>query len=282
MDSFELNKILGAILFTLLVVMSLSIFSGVIYSPAVPEKPGFVIEVAEESSEGGAAPAVAQDPPIAVLLASAKVDAGEAVAKKCGACHNFVEGAGAKVGPDLYNVVDRGIGSVEGFKYSAPLQAAHDEGKKWTYEHLYHFLKNPKADMPGTAMGFAGLPKPEDRANLIAYLRTLAHEPVPLPAPESAAPAEATPAEVAPAPSDATPSPGSAPSTPAPTAEPAPAAPAAEPAPAPAAPAAEPAPATPAPSATPTEPPPAAPATEAPTKEPAPATPAPAEQPAAP
>ena len=67
MDSFELNKILGAILFTLLVVMSLSIFSGVIYSPAVPEKPGFVIEVAEESSEGGAAPAVAQDPPIAVL-----------------------------------------------------------------------------------------------------------------------------------------------------------------------------------------------------------------------
>jgi len=266
MDSFERNKILGAILFTLLVVMSLSIFAGEIYSPAAPEKPGFVIEVAEESTEGGAAPVVAQDPPIAVLLASAKVDAGEAVAKKCGACHNFVEGAGAKVGPDLYNVVDRGIGSVEGFKYSAPLQAAHGEGKKWTYEHLYHFLKNPKADMPGTAMGFAGLPKPEDRANLIAYLRTLAHEPVPLPAPEAAAPAEAAPAAAeAPA----------APATDAaPAAEPAPAAPAApaaEPAPAPAA---EPAPAAPA-----AEPAPAAPAPAVPATEPAPA---PAEQPATP
>lgn len=248
MDSFELNKIVGAILFTLLVVMSLSIFSGVIYSPAVPEKPGFVIEVAEESSEGGAAPAAAQDPAIATLLASANVDAGAAVAKKCAACHNFVEGAGAKVGPDLYNVIDRQIGSAEGFKYSAPLQAAHDEGKKWTYEHLYHFLKNPKADMPGTAMGFAGLAKPEDRANLIAYLRTLSHEPAPLPAPEAAAPAEAAPAA---AEAPAAPATDAAPAAPAAESAPAaPAAPAAEPAPAaPAAPAAEPAPAAPAPAA---------------------------------
>lgn len=263
MDSFELNKIVGAILFTLLVVMSLSIFSGVIYSPAVPAKPGFVIEVAEEASEGGAAPAVAEDPPVETLLASAKVDAGAAVAKKCGACHNFVEGAGAKVGPDLYNIVDRGIGSVDGFKYSDPLQKAHAAGEKWTYKHLYHFLKNPKADMPGTAMGFAGLPKSEDRANLIAYLRSLSHDPVPLPAPEAAAPAEAAPAaaEAAPA-TDAAPA--------APAAEPAPATPA------PAAPAAEPAPA--APAAPAAEPAPAAPAPAAPAAEPAPA---PAEQPAA-
>jgi len=261
MDSFELNKIVGAVLFTLLVVMSLSIFSEAIYSPAVPAKPGFVIEVAEEASEGGAAPAAAQDPPISGLLASANVQAGEAVAKKCAACHNFVEGAGAKVGPDLYNIVERPIGSVDGFKYSAPLQAAHGEGQKWTYEHLYHFLKNPKADMPGTAMGFAGLAKSEDRANLIAYLRTLSHEPAPLPAPEAAAPAEAAPAAA------------EAPAAPATDAAPAPAAETAPATPAPAAPAAEPAPA--APAAPAAEPAPAAPA---PAAEPAPA---PAEQPAA-
>lgn len=194
MDSFELNKIVGAILFTLLVVMSLSIFSEVIYSPAVPEKPGFVIEVAEETSAGGGAPVAAQDPPVAALLASAKIEAGEAVAKKCVACHNLVEGAGTKVGPDIYNIVDRPIGSVEGFKYSGVMKTAHDEGKKWTYEHLYTFLKSPKADMPGTAMGFAGISKSEDRANLIAYLRTLSHSPVPLPEPEAAAPTEAAPA----------------------------------------------------------------------------------------
>ncbi|MCX5516635.1 cytochrome c family protein [Kaistia algarum] len=243
MDSFERNKILGAILGTLLLVMSLGIIAGAVYAPAEAEKPGFVIEVAEAPAAGGAAPAVAQDPPIAVLMQTANAEAGATVAKKCAACHNFVEGAGAKVGPDLYGVLDRPIGEMAGFKYSAPLQKAHEAGEKWTYEHLYHFLKKPSADMPGTAMGFAGLPKPEDRANVIAYLRTLAATPEPLPTPEAAAPA-AAPADAAPAPvkpADAAPA---APA--APVAEPAaPAAPAAEPAPAPAAPA--PAPATPAP-----------------------------------
>ena len=261
MDSFELNKILGAVLFTLLVVMSLSIFAGEIYAPAVPEKPGFVIEVAEAPAGGEGGAAAATETPIAVLLASAKVDAGEAVAKKCAACHNFVEGAGSKVGPDLYNIVDRPIGSAEGFKYSGVMQTAHTDGKKWTYEHLYTFLKNPKTDMPGTAMGFAGISKSEDRANLIAYLRTLSHSPVPLPEPEAAAPAEAAPAEAAPAAAGeapaAAPAGEAAPATEAPaapaateTAPAAPAAPEAAPAPeAPAAPAAPEAPATPAPEA---------------------------------
>jgi cytochrome c len=256
MDSFELNKIVGAVLFTLLVVMSLGIFAGEIYAPAVPEKPGFVIEVAEETSGGGGAAAAPQDPPIATLLASANVAAGEAVAKKCAACHNFVEGAGTKVGPDLYNVIDRVIGSAEGFKYSGVMTTAHDEGKKWTYEHLYTFLKSPKADMPGTAMGFAGISKSDDRANLIAYLRTLSHSPAPLPEPEAAAPAEAAPAEAAPAAGEA-PAGEAAPATEAPAA--------------PAAPEAAPAPTAPAPEAAPAAP-------EAPA---APATPAPAEQPAA-
>ena len=242
MNSFELNKILGAVLFTLLVVMSLGIVAEAIYAPAEPEKPGFVIEVADEAPAGGAAQAVAEDPPIAVLLASANVATGETVAKKCAACHNFVEGAGAKVGPDLYGVVGRPIGDMQGFKYSETFQKAHAAGDKWTYEHLYHFLKKPSADMPGTAMGFAGLPKPQDRADLIAYLRTLAATPEPLPTPE-AAPA-AAPAEGA---APAAPAEGAAPAAPAPAA-PAPA----EPAPA--------APAAPAPPAAPAGPPPAAPA----------------------
>ena len=233
MDSFELNKILGAVLFTLLIVMSLGIVSEAVYAPAEPEKPGFIIEVAEAAPAGGAAAPVAQDPPIGVLLASANETAGEAVSKKCGACHNFVEGAGAKVGPDLYGVVGRPIGEAQAFKYSAALSKAHEAGEKWTYEHLYEFLKKPSAAMPGTAMGFAGLPKPEDRANIIAYLRTLSASPEPLPPAEAApaapaegapaAPAEAAPAAGAPAPAGEAPAP-SAP-VPAPTA-PAPAAPA--------------------------------------------------------
>ncbi len=215
MDSFELNKILGAVLFTLLVVMSLSIVSEAIYAPAEPEKPGFVIEVAE-AAPAASTDAPAGDPPIAVLLASAQASAGETVAKKCAACHNFVEGAGAKVGPDLYGVVGRPIGEAQGFKYSEALAKAHEAGEKWTYEHLYEFLKKPSAAMPGTAMGFAGLAKPEDRANLIAYLRTLSASPEPLPAAD-AAPAEAAPADAAPA----APAPaGEAPAAPAP-AEPA-------------------------------------------------------------
>ncbi|MBZ9938531.1 cytochrome c family protein [Mesorhizobium sp. BR1-1-16] len=224
MDSFEVNKILGAVLFTLLMVMSLSIVSEAIYSPAEAEKPGFEIAVAEEPAAGAAAAPVAADPPIATLLQTASASAGEAVAKKCAACHNFVEGAGTKVGPDLYGVIGRPIGDMQGFKYSAAFAKAHEAGDKWTYEHLYHFLKKPSADMPGTAMGFAGLAKPEDRANVIAYLRTLAATPEPLPAPE-AAPAPAAP-DAAPA------APNSAPTAPA---SPTPAAPAAPAAPAPAA-----------------------------------------------
>ena len=206
MDSFEINKILGAVLFTLLVVMALGIVSEAIYAPAEPEKPGFVIEVAEATPAAGAAAAVETDPPIATLMASANAATGETIAKKCAACHNFVEGAGTKVGPDLYGVVGRPIGEMQGFKYSAAFQKAAAAGDKWTYEHLYHFLKKPSADMPGTAMGFAGLPKPEDRANVIAYLRTLAATPEPLPAAEAAPAAAApgaTPAPAAPAPAPA-------------------------------------------------------------------------------
>lgn len=106
------------------------------------------------------------------------------VAKKCVACHTFGKGEGTKVGPNLWGVVGRHSGSEAGFKYSDAM-AAFDH--QWTYANLFKFLKSPKADVPGTAMSFAGLPKPKDRANVLAYLRTLNDNPVPFPAVPAAA-----------------------------------------------------------------------------------------------
>ncbi|MBS7540483.1 c-type cytochrome [Ancylobacter lacus] len=185
MDSFELNKIAGAVLGTLTFTLGLSVLSGAIFSPHHGEKPGYEIAV-QEASSGGAQAAAAADVPIAELLGKASVEKGAAIAKKCGACHNFEEGAGAKVGPDLYGVVGRPVASAPGFAYSAALKA---HGGTWTFQDLSDFIKNPKADIPGTAMGFAGLAKETDRADLLVYLNTLSHSPQPLPAPGAAAPA---------------------------------------------------------------------------------------------
>lgn len=263
MDSFELNKVAGAVLGVLTFTLGLNVFADILFSSHGPEKAGYEIAVQEEmTGEAQAAPA---EVPLAQLLAAASPEKGEAQAKKCAACHNFVEGAGAKVGPDLYGIVGRPVGGVEGFAYSAAMKA---HGGTWTFQDLSDFIKNPKADIPGTAMGFAGIAKDTDRADLIAYLNTLSHSPLPLPSPE-ATPAAAEPAATQPASGETggnvPPPAGSA--APA-TTVPAPAAPAPEATPAPAAPA----PAAPAPEAAPA---PAAPAAPAPA-EPAPAQPAPA------
>lgn len=280
-DSFELNKIAGALLGTLTFVLGLSVLGGIIFSQHPPEKPGFEIAV-QEAAPAGDEPAAAAVP-LPNLLAAANVERGAAQAKKCAACHNFVEGAGAKVGPDLYGIVGRPFASAEGFAYSAAMKA---HGGEWTFAELDAFIKNPKADIPGTAMGFAGIAKDTDRADLLVYLNTLSHSPQPLPAPVAAeAPAGEAPAAPAapeaPAASGAAPAPAeSAPATPAP-AQPAPApgepgagsaTPPAAAEPAPAAPEAAPAPAAPAPEAAPpaAEPAPAAPAPEAPAGETAP------------
>ena len=108
------------------------------------------------------------------------MDNGIKVAKKCTACHTFEEGGANKVGPALYDVVNRDMGVVDGFGYSSALKA-FAEGKKWDYESLNGFFWKPKKYMKGTAMGFAGLKKVQDRADLVAYLRTLSASPAPLP-----------------------------------------------------------------------------------------------------
>lgn len=235
MDSFEINKVLGGLLGTAFVVFSISLVSDAIFASPAPEKPGFAIEAAEEGgAAAGGGEAAAAEVPIAQLLASANAEAGAAVFKKCTACHSGEKGGPNKVGPDLWDVVNRPIGSHEGFAYSGAMKDFSQGGKVvWDYDHLNHFLTSPKGLVKGTAMGFAGIKKPDERANLIAYLRTLSDNPAPLPeagaapAPENAsAPAGAAPAATE----------GAAPAAPAPAAPeaaPAPAegtAPAAEPA----------------------------------------------------
>lgn len=188
MDSFELNKIAGAVLGTLTLTLGLGIVSEILFAPQAPAKPGFDIVVNEGASGAAEAPKAAAIP-IEQLFATASVEKGANVAKKCAACHNFAEGAGAKVGPDLYAVVGRPVASAPGFAYSAAMKA---KGGEWTPQALNHFLTNPKADIPGTAMAFAGIAKETERADLIAYLNSLSHDPKPLP---TAAAAPATPPE---------------------------------------------------------------------------------------
>ena len=229
MNSFEINKILGALLGTCLVLVAVHIATGAIFTREAPAKPGYEIAVKEQAPQGGAAPAAPAEQPIETLLASASSERGAQTAKQCQACHNFQEGQGAKVGPDLYGIVDRPIASVSGFNYSAALKGASQKlGGKWTFDALNKWLTKPSAVAPGTAMTFAGLSNEKQRADVIAYLDTLSPHPMPLPKAQSentaapaASPAAAAPAT--PAPAAATNAPAAAPAN-APTA-PAPAVP---------------------------------------------------------
>jgi cytochrome c len=178
MDSFELNKIIGAILGTCILLLVTSFAAGAIFSPVMPAKPGFEIAVKEEAHEGGAKEAAAPSEPIEKLLQTSSVEKGAAAAKKCAACHTFEKGGPNRVGPNLFGIVERARASEAGFNYSAAMKA---KGGKWTYDDLNKFIANPKGFIAGTAMGFAGIPKDSERADVINYLHTLADSPVPFP-----------------------------------------------------------------------------------------------------
>jgi cytochrome c len=176
MDSFELNKIMGAILGTCLGLLSLNIAANAIFHPVMPAKPGYKIEVPETPAGGDqkGAPA-AQDPPIAELLAKADVARGEVSHNKCIACHTFDKGGRNLVGPNLYGVLGREKGSVSGFNYSAGFKKAMKG--PWTPQELSDFVKNPKVMVPGTSMTFAGINRAGERADLIAYLNSKSDNP---------------------------------------------------------------------------------------------------------
>jgi cytochrome c len=184
MDSFELNKILGALLFTCLVLVALSITAGAIFNPELPAKPGYNIAVQE--SKAGAPAAAAPEEPIEKLLASADATRGSNVAKQCQICHTLDKGGPNRTGPNLWGIVDRPRASEPGFNYSAAMKA---KGGTWTIDELSAFLTNPRGYIPGTAMTFTGLPRGTQRADMIAYLNSLSDNPKPLPkAAEEASP----------------------------------------------------------------------------------------------
>jgi cytochrome c len=176
MNSFELNKILGAVLGTCLVLLSLNIAASALFSTPHIEKPGFAIAAKEESA-GGAQQAPQQVQPIETLLASASAEKGQAVAKQCAACHTFEKGGPNRVGPNLYGIVGANKAHLPNFNYSAGMKA---KGGDWSFEELNKFLANPRGYVPGTNMTFAGL-RDSARADVIAYLNSLADSPKPLP-----------------------------------------------------------------------------------------------------
>jgi cytochrome c len=162
MNTMEITKIVGAFCGSLLVFLLIGTFAGAIFDTS-SEAVAFSIPVEDTGGE-----AAEEQVDVAALVAAADPAKGETVFKKCAACHK-IDGVDG-VGPHLNGVVSRPVGSIEGFKYSGPM-AGH--GGAWDEAALYQFLQSPKAYVPGTAMAFAGLPKSEDRANLIAYLATL-------------------------------------------------------------------------------------------------------------
>lgn len=212
----EFNKIFAAVLVSGIVAMLSGFIANQFVHVDPLDKEAYPIEAIEAAAGDGAAAAKPAGPePILALIAAANVEQGQKLAKACAACHAFEKGGANRVGPGLWGVVNAQKAHHAGFSYSS---AMAEKGGKWTYADLNHFLWKPKDFVPGTKMTFAGLKKPEDRAAVVAWLRTLADSPAPLPSAADIAaesPPEAPPAAApeAPAPVPETVSP--APSVPA-------------------------------------------------------------------
>ena len=198
MDSFEWNKIAGAVLGTLIFVLVIKFGTEAIFEVPKPAKPGYVVEgVTEEASNTNAAVAPAEETPPdwGTVLPTADAAAGQKISARCEQCHDLSKGGPNKIGPNLWGALGRPRATHAGFSYSGGMMASHDN---WNFDSIFKFLKSPATMVPGTKMSFAGLRSAQDRINLIAWLRTQSDSPLPIPAP---APAKAaTPAPTAPAP----------------------------------------------------------------------------------
>ena len=208
-DELGFIKIAGAVLATALIITGLQNLTEIIYAPKPAPKAGYAIAVAEDTS--GGAEQADNPPDWGTVLPTANVTAGQQQSSKCQSCHTFTKGGADMTGPNNWGVIGRKPGSKPGFAYSSSMVDFGSKTPAWDYDHLYMFLKNPQSYISGTKMTFVGLKNPEDRINLIAWLRQQSDSPaaVPAPNPKKAA-AEPGPSS---APAVVTGSPGNGPST---------------------------------------------------------------------
>jgi len=179
MDSFELNKIIAAVLMVALLVIGLGKVADSVFHVKKPKNPGYQVEVEKKLTSGTSqATEVVAKIDIAAIMAMGDVVSGEKIFKKCAACHSINKGGKNKIGPALYNVVGRTVGGVDDYKYSKTLASY---GKEWTFEELNGFLKKPSTYLKGTKMSYAGLRKEKDRASIIKYLNQNGDSPKLLP-----------------------------------------------------------------------------------------------------
>ena len=176
MDSFEINKIIAAILVIFVVVFGISKISDLIYHVEKPNKSAYKVEAMTASTSAGLDAATNID--ISALLAMGTVEDGQKVFKKCSACHSVKKGGKNKIGPALYNVIGRDMAELKDYKYSKALIAF---GKSWTFTEMNSFLIKPQTYIKGTKMAFAGLKKENDRASVILFMNKNSDNPLPLP-----------------------------------------------------------------------------------------------------
>lgn len=215
MDSFEWNKIAGAFLGTLLFIVAVKIGADFLFLVPPPAKPGYVVQGVPAASEsaGPAQPTEEPLPDFGTVLAKADVAKGKDISTRCEQCHDLSKGGPDKIGPNLWGIVNRPRASRSSFSYSSAMSSSH---APWTYENLFRFWKSPQAVVPGTKMTFAGLPSAQDRIDLLAYMRTQADSPAPIPPPAPAATAKAPAAKAAPAATAPANPPAGKPATPSP------------------------------------------------------------------